>query len=212
MNLGNHGQRAPILISAMITLISCGNFVMVDRAHSAPNSAQEFILATTQKVLQAVSASPTPVVVGSAQAIEISETHIGPYLDMDKAARLVLGPQWRTATPEEQVRFVAAFRGIAIKIFAGTIPKFAGAQIEILPEDKRAESDMKVVKTQAVPSAGPPVRIDFRVHQVAGQWAVIDFSVEGLSVLNTYRADFKPILRREGMAGLIESLEKRVQR
>lgn len=176
------------------------------------DSAQTFIREATDDVLAAVEASPTPVGAGSTQAIQIVETYIGPRLDLSGAAKVVLGQHWRGASPDERARSVAVFRTLASQTFAGAVPKFAGARVEILPHKGPSISGTTQVRTRALPRSGPPLRIDFRVHRVSGRWAVIDFSIEGLSMLATYRSDFTQTLRRQGVSGLIDALEARLQR
>jgi phospholipid transport system substrate-binding protein len=60
----------------------------------------------------------------------------------------------------------------------------------------------------SVPGSGN-VAMDYRMHRSSGGWKVHDVSVEGVSLVTTYRSSFKAELDRGGFDGLIKTIAER---
>jgi len=63
-----------------------------------------------------------------------------------------------------------------------------------------------VVRTQFIRAGGQPLPIDFTMHQKEGTWKVYDITVEGVSLVMTYRSEFDAIVKQKGIDGLIQAL------
>ncbi|MBT6278128.1 MAG: ABC transporter substrate-binding protein [Chromatiales bacterium] len=175
-------------------------------------SAHDFVLEAVDKVLTTASQSPVPLTVGSPQSLEIARTQIGPLLDLERISRLAIGRHWRGASASERARFVAAFRVLVLRDFADAIARLTDFRLVLLPQDLPTGSRRIVVKTRAVSrndNAFASVDIEFVVRRTASSWTLVDYSVNGVSALRTYRAEFAPAISRKGMAGLIDALNER---
>jgi phospholipid transport system substrate-binding protein len=62
------------------------------------------------------------------------------------------------------------------------------------------------VRTQFVRPGGQPLPIDFSMHQTQEGWKVYDITVEGVSLVLTYRSEFDAIVKQQGIDGLIKAL------
>lgn len=51
--------------------------------------------------------------------------------------------------------------------------------------------------------------VEFRFHRVGSDWKAYDVSVEGLSWVGNYRAQFNSVIARKGLDALLEDLRKR---
>ena len=56
--------------------------------------------------------------------------------------------------------------------------------------------------------SGKPIVVDFRVRPTNGTFKLIDVVVEGLSMLKTQRDEFSSVIQRNGVDGLIASLQE----
>jgi len=66
-----------------------------------------------------------------------------------------------------------------------------------------------VVRTKVFTKDGaPPVPIDYRLYRKNGQWKVYDVVVDGVSLVSNYRSTFAEQIRKGGIDGLIEALER----
>jgi phospholipid transport system substrate-binding protein len=66
-----------------------------------------------------------------------------------------------------------------------------------------------VVRTQFIRAGGQPLPIDFTMHRTGDTWKVYDITVEGVSLVMTYRSEFDAIVKQEGIDGLIKRLAQK---
>ena len=139
----------------------------------------------------------------------IQET-ASPHFDFAGLARGALGKHWRKANDEERVRVAELFRGVLEKTYAKALSTYAGQAAKTAGASSLSETK-KAVEVEV--SAGESsARIDYIFSPDAeGEWRVSDVKVEGVSLLASYRRQFSGIIRKGGVAGLIEKLEERAQ-
>jgi phospholipid transport system substrate-binding protein len=76
----------------------------------------------------------------------------------------------------------------------------------VLPARGKQDPEETVVRTQFVRAGGQPLPIDFTMHQKDNTWKVYDITVEGVSLVMTYRSEFDAIVKQKGIDGLIQAL------
>ena len=144
----------------------------------------------------------------SARAV-IQET-ASPHFDFAGLARGALGKHWRKADEAERARVTELFRGILEKTYAKALSTYAGQAAETAGAKSLSE-EKKVVEVH-VSSGEQSAQIDYIFSRgEGGAWLVSDVKVEGVSLLASYRRQFSGIVRKGGIAGLIEKLAERAQ-
>lgn len=143
------------------------------------------------------------------KATQFVDSVIEPQIDFEQVAKLVLGKFWKTATPEQKVRFQKEFRFLLVRTYTTAFTEYADWQINYLP--MKIESDDKVVvKTHIIQSGAPPVAVDYRMRSNQGTWKVYDVLIEGVSLLANYRTSFTSEVSRTGsLEQLITELAQR---
>lgn len=63
------------------------------------------------------------------------------------------------------------------------------------------------IKTEVEGPGNQPVPMNYRLHRKGNEWKVFDVSVDGVSLISTYRASFASEIRQGGLDALISSLE-----
>ena len=125
-------------------------------------------------------------------------------------SRLSVGPQWQSLTPEQQAQLGAAFDAFTVATYANRFDDYSGETFEVLPETTAASGGV-IVQTRLVKGDGEKVTLNYLMREGDGRWQIIDVFLSGtISELATRRAEFTSILRRDGAAGLIKVLDKRV--
>ncbi|MEI9988775.1 MAG: ABC transporter substrate-binding protein [Rhizomicrobium sp.] len=117
--------------------------------------------------------------------------------DMHRIANFTLGQYRRTATPQEQDAFAAAFQNYAIAVYQSYFTKYSGQTLRVTGSQERAPGDT-IVTTQMVDpndqSGQQPLEVDFRVLTDNGRFVVIDFSVAGIWLAIEERDQFSSFL------------------
>lgn len=143
------------------------------------------------------------------QLYDLVEAKILPNFDFDRVCRMVLGKNWRSATPEQQVAFQKEFRSLLLRTYASALSKYKDQVIEYKP--LRAEADAKIVsvKTQILQPGGQPVAVDYSLIKSANGWKVYDIVIESVSLVTNYRSQFSSEIRQNGLDSLNKKLEEK---
>lgn len=135
---------------------------------------------------------------------------INPHVDFDRVAILVLGKNWKTATPEQQAQFKKEFRMLLVRTYTRAFTEYSDWHINYLPLDDDASDKKAMVKTEIIQSGGKPVAVNYRMAFDGKEWKVYDVLIEGVSLLQNYRTSFNDELERgETLDQLIANLAER---
>ena len=169
----------------------------------APN---ELVQKITDEVLAAIKSDKELAAGDKQKAIKLAEEKVLPYVDFEHATRLAVGRAWREANPEQRKRLVSEFRNMLVRTYSNAIGTYQGQTLKVLPSRGKADPEETIVRTQFVRPGGQPLPIDFSMHQTQQGWKVYDITVEGVSLVLTYRSEFDAIVKQQGIDGLIKAL------
>jgi phospholipid transport system substrate-binding protein len=130
--------------------------------------------------------------------------------DFDTLARLVLAQNWRKFSEAEQVAFVEQFRRHLSMSYGRNIESYRNETVAVQSVREESRGDV-TVRTRIVRGGGAKdVDVDYRLRKQAdGRWKIIDFVIEGVSLVANFRAQFTDVLRSSTPAELIRILEDR---
>jgi phospholipid transport system substrate-binding protein len=130
-------------------------------------------------------------------------------VDFETLSKLVLARHWARFSPEEQARFQTEFRRHLSVTYGKSVDSYKNETFTILGEQDEARGD-KTVKTKIVRSGGAEdILVDYRVRQVNGEWKIIDFIVEGVSLVSNFRSQFQDLLASKQPTQLIDLLHQK---
>ena len=169
----------------------------------APN---ELVQKITDEILAAIKSDKQLAAGDKQKAMKLAEEKVLPYVDFEQATRLAVGRAWREAAPEQKQRLVTEFRNMLVRTYSNAISTYEGQTLKVLPARGKQDPEETVVRTQFIRAGGQPLPIDFTMHQKEGTWKVYDITVEGVSLVMTYRSEFDAIVKQKGIDGLIQAL------
>jgi phospholipid transport system substrate-binding protein len=130
--------------------------------------------------------------------------------DLPLMARISVGPQWSTLTPDQQAKIVEAFKQLSIATYASRFDGYGGEQIQITSESPTTGGDV-VVNTKMLRPNEDAVDLNYRLRQNGADWKVIDVFLSGtISQLANYRSEFSATLRTKGADGLVQLINDKV--
>jgi len=137
------------------------------------------------------------------------ENKVMPHVNFEVVTRSAVGPQWRSATPEQRGKLQTEFKTLLIRVYAGAISQLRDQTVEITKTLPVSGSKQVVVQTE-VRGKGEPIKLDYRLDQPTdGSWKIIDVNVGGLWLVQNYRSQFAQELGKGGIDGLIATLVER---
>jgi len=126
--------------------------------------------------------------------------------DFTEMAKRALGSEWRRHTPEEQREFVRLFTDLLERAYLDKIESYSGEKVKYLKE--RQDNDLATVETRLEDAKGQEYSLDYRLHNVNGDWKVYDVIIENISLVNNYRAQFNRVLARSSWADLLKRMKE----
>jgi phospholipid transport system substrate-binding protein len=142
------------------------------------------------------------------QLYKVVDTVFLPHVDVDFAAQQVLGKHWRTATPDQRKRFVAAFYRSLLTTYGDALVDFTGDRMKVLPFQGDAAQPRASVRTEIRRSNGASVAVAYSLRKdAAGAWKVWDVVIEGISYVKSFREDFGMEVDQKGLDALLQRLE-----
>jgi phospholipid transport system substrate-binding protein len=121
--------------------------------------------------------------------------------DFGEMARRSLGQYWTQRTVAERGEFVRLFTGAVQHSYISKVDQRGGGKMTVRGE--QVDGGYAVVRTALLLSSGHEMAIDYRMHSTDDRWQVYDLSVDGVSVVANYRAQFSKIIRASSYEALI---------
>jgi phospholipid transport system substrate-binding protein len=170
-------------------------------------SPEETVKTVTTEMLTALRSEQEGYKNDPRQMVSLIKRVIVPHFDIQIMAREALGLNWRRATPEQQKRFITAFRHLLVNDYANEFRDYSNQTVEVLPEHAGSGKDYALVATHVTSPGEQPVRVDYRLYRVGSDWRIYDVEIDGISILFTYRNTFSEELQRETLDALIARIE-----
>ena len=136
-----------------------------------------------------------------------------PHVDTLGMSRSVLGRNaWMLASPAEKSGFTREFTQLVLRTYAQPLAAYNGEKVEFMPIRDHGVQRFTQIQTLIIRPNGQ--RIPMNYHLVLGndsQWRVYDLSVEGVSLLNSFRNQFGQALRQHELKTVIDRMHQKNQ-
>lgn len=125
--------------------------------------------------------------------------------DVREAAATALGRHWTARTRAEQDEFVRLFTEVLHRGYlalVGSKARVAGG-VEVRYLDETVAGSRATVRTMLLTRTGTELPIDYRMLRRGPRWMVSDATIDGVSLVANYRAQFERILQSNSYADLV---------
>ncbi|KTC82068.1 MlaC/ttg2D family ABC transporter substrate-binding protein [Legionella cincinnatiensis] len=161
------------------------------------------IIATLKENKSSLKSNPNIIY----QAVE---THLLPIVDVVGMSRSVLGRQaWTKATSAQRVQFSKAFTRLVIRTYSSPLAQYADESVQFLPLRGSLNSRFIRVNSIIVRPEGQNIPLSYSLVAKNGQWKIYDISVEGVSLLQSFRSQFAQALQNSSIDDVIKLMEKK---
>ena len=126
--------------------------------------------------------------------------------DFREISQRSLARHWQARTPAEKDEFTELFADLLERSYIGQIEQYSGGE-KIAYVSESVEGRVALVRTKLITKAGTEIPVDYKLHEVGGNWLVYDVSIEGVSLISNYRAQFDRIIRSSSYKQLAEKLK-----
>lgn len=189
-------MQTPRIISFLLLAI----FLLLAPAASAGN-AQNY-LEGKQKELTDLIKKPK-----SGPNDEKLKVTFDALLDYGAFAQDSLEGEWQKLSEKERTDFQALLKTLVQRSYTKNLRNTLDYNIVFKGESKAKKGDL--VQTVAKHKTDPrkeSISIDYLVHQVGGSFKVYDIITEGESLVKNYKSQFRRVIKKEGISGLLERM------
>jgi phospholipid transport system substrate-binding protein len=170
---------------------------------------EELVRKVTQDVLDAIRSDKQLAAGDKQKALKLAEEKVLPLIDFEEATRLAVGRAWAQVTPEQRKKLVEEFRRMLVRTYSNAISAYEGQTMQVLPARMKPGDTEVTVHNRYIRAGGKPLPVDYQMHKTAEGWKIYDITVEGVSLVLTYRSEFDAIVKQEGIDGLIKRLKEK---
>ena len=176
-------------------------------AQTAPD---KLVKSVADDVLAGLRQDPDLRAGSQAKFAELLEQKVAPHFDFERMARLAVGRGWRQATPEQQNALLEPCLALRIRAYSSAYTAYKDIAIEVKPVRMHSnDNDLQVRTEIKVPNSGQSISVDYSMYKAGSDWKIYDVTVEGVSLVTTYRSTFAEEIRQSGVDGLIKSLQEK---
>jgi phospholipid transport system substrate-binding protein len=133
-----------------------------------------------------------------------------PLFDVRSAARRVLGPEWNALSVVQREEFIRLFGDHLLwgylSLVRGKLSRDRPPTIRLVAEEIGAGGRVALVRTMIRAKDGAEVRFDYVMSKAGAHWLVQDVVVDGVSLIENYRAQVAQVVRDSSYAGLVTRL------
>ncbi len=189
-------------------------YIYADEVISPP---QQTVMNVSSELRQAlkdneatIKANPKP------ELFKIVKQVVLPYADVDQMITVVLGrsghAEWLQASKEVQNEFLDQFIILVVGTYSAALQEYDNQPFKVFPVRGFQPDDITAeVHSLLVRDNGQEIQLLYNLQKEGNEWKVTDFSVEGISLIQSYQEQFQSILQSEGLTGLINALKKHNQ-
>ena len=170
---------------------------------------EELVRKVTQDVLDAIRSDRQLAAGDRQKALKLAEEKVLPHIDFEEATRLAVGRAWARAAPEQRNKLVEEFRRMLVRTYSSAISAYEGQTMQVLPVRMKPGDTEVTVHNRYIRAGGKPLPVDYAMHKTAEGWRIYDITVEGVSLVLTYRSEFDALVKQSGIDGLIKRLEEK---
>ncbi|SEK80376.1 phospholipid transport system substrate-binding protein [Stigmatella aurantiaca] len=144
--------------------------------------------------------------------VEQLATVVEKFVDFEELSKRALGKNWDTLTAAQRKDFTETMKGLLRASYA---QKAIGqAQADVKYGKEAIQGDEATVDTILTAKADQ-IPVDYKLYKVAGKggtWRIYDVITDEVSLVETYRGQFRKLLADKGFDGLLSTLKaKRAQ-
>lgn len=132
-------------------------------------------------------------------------TAAGTIFDFGEMAKRSLGQHWAARTPAQRSQFVALFTDLMQQSYISKVDQHGGAKM--IYRGETVDGDHAAVQTAIPLSNGSQMPLEYRMHNADARWQVYDISIDGISLVSNYRAQFNKVIRLDSYETLVAKLQ-----
>ncbi len=181
---------------------------MLTTVYATTQSAKEVVRSALDQVIEQLQSEKEDLEVHPEHIFELIQNLVVPHFDFPIMSRWILGINWNKASQDQRQAFINEFKTLMVCSYAKTLVDYSVKEIRYFPMQTDPISNLTMVKIEIwADGSANAIPINYKMHISSGEWKVIDITVDGVSLVRTYRGLFASKIRKNGLDSLITQVD-----
>ncbi|HXZ51883.1 MAG TPA: ABC transporter substrate-binding protein [Burkholderiales bacterium] len=195
------------MIERFALLIVCTSLAVPVAGAAAQPTPDVLVKQVTLEVLDIVKRDRDIQAGDHKKIIALVEEKVLPHFDFETMTRIAMGRNWRQASPEQRKRLVVEFKTLLVRTYSSAISNYQDEKFEFRPLRAAPDATDVTVNVRVIQPGREAVAIDYDMENTPDGWKCYNVYVAGVSLVANYRTEFDAEVRKNGVEGLLKSLE-----
>lgn len=192
-------------MTSMLLAVTLSVAALSARANIEP--PDQLIRETASDVIATVKADKELRAGNQKKMLALVEAKILPHFDFEKMTRLAVGRPWRMATAEQRQALVTEFRTLLVRTYTAAFAHYENQKVDVkAPRMNGDDANQAMVDTTISKPGSPAIAVNYVMEKKPDGWKVFDLTIEGASLIASYRGTFREQVQAGGIDGLIKFL------
>lgn len=172
---------------------------------------EQLIKQTADQVLAEIKANADIYQSNPDRIYQLVDEVVLPHFDFSAMTDLALGRFKDEVSGEQRPTIVTEFRFLLVRTYSSALLEYTDQELIYLPMEGVEADGIVTVRTEIEQAGGFPIPINYRLRLGEDGWKVFDISVDDVSLVTNYRSSFARAIKKNGVDGLIKTLQDRNQ-
>jgi phospholipid transport system substrate-binding protein len=181
-------------------------FLLLTEVSAAP-SPLPMMQQIAQDMISALKTNQSRLAGNTTLVRQIVNQVLIPHVDIDAMSGRVVGRNyWLSASNAERKTFSELFKNTVLSTYASALTSYDRDRVLFYPL-RGTIGDSAQVRSIIVRRSGQEIAVSYNLRYQNGSWKIVDLSVENVSIVNNYQAQYAGTLSQGGLKYLIEKLK-----
>lgn len=205
-------MRSVIMNMAVRLLLALSLFLVALGARADVKEPDALIRETAAEVIATVKQDKEMRNGNQQKLLDLVEAKILPHFDFERMTRMAVGVPWRRATADQRKALVTEFRTLLVRTYTTAFTSYKDQKVEVESAVRDPKlKDVATVNTRIAKPGSPPISVNYVLKKEDDGWKVFDLSIEGASLIESYRGTFAEKVQQSDIDGLIKMLVEKNQ-
>jgi phospholipid transport system substrate-binding protein len=188
------------VLVVLVVLLTAGRTI-----HAEPQRPEAVIRSAVQQALQVLRDPELRSPERRSERVAKLRSIADGVFDWRAMAQSSLGASWRKLDDSQRAEFVDVFTRLLAREYIQDLDRFTGHE-EVVVQRERAQPPLYIVDTTLTTASHERVPINYVMQLEEERWAGVDVEIQGVSLVNHYRATFRRFLVNHPFDALLERL------
>jgi phospholipid transport system substrate-binding protein len=172
---------------------------------------EQLVRQTVESVVDELKANMATFKSDPQKVYKMVDELVLPHFDFAAMTDLALGSYKDDVGTDQKPEIVSEFRQLLVRTYSSALFEYTDQELVFLPMEGSEAEGLVTVRLEIEQAGGFPIPINYTLRLGDDGWKVFDVSVDEVSLVTNYRSSFARAIKKNGVDGLIKTLQERNQ-